>query len=364
MYLKLENILPGMTLDRDIVLEGVSLMNRGTEITKKSLELLSEKGVEGVYIAEGEDDSDGGLHSPQMIYRHSYKDQIDYQILATAKGLVPSVKSFRESIYPVVKEVITNSTKWINSVELGVEPDNRILRRGVNTCILSVALAASLELSKEELISVGYASIFSDIGMHWVPKEIRDKNGPLTRAEREIMQEHCRQGLDYARKHFNLPLSAYQAILDHHERWDGSGYPAGRKGENISKYARIIMIADVYDALTHETAYRPAFSPSDAIEYIMGGCGVLFDARYVNVFVEKIEPYPVGTSVRLSDGSRGVVYAVKTNNKRPIINLRLSDSEALKSPKLVDLADRYHLNLTISEVEKVEVNTALFSLTS
>ncbi len=359
MYLKLENILPGMSLGRDVVLEGVTLMSRGTEITKKMLETLCEKEIDGVYIIDGDENTERGHAEPQRIYKHSYKDQIDYQILATAKGLVTSPQVFRESIYPVVKEVITRSTEMINSLGMGVEIDNRILRRGVNTCILAVALAARFEFGNDELLSVGFASIFSDIGMHWVPKEVREKKEPLTRAEGELIKAHCRLGLDYARKYFNLPLSAYQAILDHHERWDGSGYPEGRKGENISKYARIIMVADVYDALTRGTLYRPAFSPSEALEYLMGGCGVLFDPRYVNEFVDRIEPYPVGTPVQLSDGSRGVVYAVKSNKKRPVIKIRTTIPDAPLTQRLVDLADRHHLNLTISEVQKIDISEAL-----
>ena len=83
-----------------------------------------------------------------------------------AKGLVVSIEELRDLLYPVITEVVDKSTEWINSIDLGVEIDDRILMRGVNTCILSVALAARFDLSKEELLSIGFASIFSDIGMH------------------------------------------------------------------------------------------------------------------------------------------------------------------------------------------------------
>lgn len=348
MYLLMENVLPGMVIERSVVSNGVVLLNGGTEVSKHSIQLLKDKGIKGLYIEEGSAEAIGGYKGNEGQYKYNLKSMLDFNALASAKGFVKSSKVMRESLYPVISEIIQRGNEWINTVDFGVEIDEEIFARGINTCVLSIALASQFDLANDELLSIGFAALFCDLGMLWVPKEIRDKSTDLNSREKEIVASHCRISLDFVRKNFNLPMSAYQAILDHHERWDGSGYPEGRKKESISKYARIIMVADVYDALINESSYHPAYSSAEAIEFIMGGSGTLFDPRIAMVFANKVEPYPVGTCVCLSDGSRAVVQDIRKDKRRPLLRLQDTGDEA----KLVDLSDRRHLNLTISSVVK------------
>jgi len=98
-----------------------------------------------------------------------------------------------------------------------------------------------------------------------------------------------------------------QAIEDHHEKYDGTGYPNKKNKNTISLFGKIIAVSDVYDALSSERPYRKAISPSESMEYIMGGCGTLFDPDIVKVFTHKVAPYPVGTSVHLSNNWVGIV---------------------------------------------------------
>jgi len=121
------------------------------------------------------------------------------------------------------------------------------------------------------------------------------------------MKKHSQLGYDYAKEKFRLPTVSYAGIIDHHEKFNGSGYPSGKAGREISLFGRIITMADIYDALTSERPYRKAMSPSEAMEYILGGSESIFDPQVVGVFIRKIAPYPVGTTVKLSNGCTAIV---------------------------------------------------------
>ena len=101
--------------------------------------------------------------------------------------------------------------------------------------------------------------------------------------------------------------NTYVGILHHHERYDGNGYPMGMVGDKISLFGRIVSVSDVYDAITSDRPYRKALPSFEAIEYIMGNSGIAFDPEIAKVFTQKIAPYPVGTSVRLSNDKVGLI---------------------------------------------------------
>lgn len=128
----------------------------------------------------------------------------------------------------------------------------------------------------------------------------------------------------FLRQHYStIPASALVAIEDHHERFDGCGYPNKKKGDEISPLGRIITIADVYDAMTSTRSYHKAELPSNVIEYIMGNSGTMFDPRLVKLFISKVAPFPVGTTVELSDGRSGVVEKVFSDCcSRPSVRMR------------------------------------------
>src|SRR5690606_37562448 len=133
----------------------------------------------------------------------------------------------------------------------------------------------------------------------------------------------------------------------HHERYDGRGYPRQLKGHEIHEYAQLIAIADVYDALTSVRPYRNRLRPSEAIEYLYGTGNAQFDLALVQRFTEHVCIYPVSTTIMLSTGQIGVVSANhKGSVQRPTVRiLRDADGLELKSPYEIDL--RKHLNVTI-----------------
>lgn len=135
-----------------------------------------------------------------------------------------------------------------------------------------------------------WAGMLHDIGKSVVDPRILNKPAPLTPAERAVIQRHPSVGHRLATTAPQMDPGALTAVLYHHERWDGEGYPVGLIGESIPVLARILSIADVYDALSRERPYRPAWTPAEATGYLRRHAGTAFDPRLVELFVEKVLP--------------------------------------------------------------------------
>jgi putative nucleotidyltransferase with HDIG domain len=149
---------------------------------------------------------------------------------------------------------------------------------------LSVELARRMGMSAEELVHVRRGALLHDIGKMVVPDAILHKPGPLTEQEWEVMRRHPEYGRDFLRKIAYL-APALDIPYCHHERWDGSGYPRGLRGEQIPLAARVFAVADAFDALTSDRPYRAAWCEARALGYIEAQAGRHFDPAVVAEFV-------------------------------------------------------------------------------
>ena len=153
---------------------------------------------------------------------------------------------------------------------------------------LCAFLATQLELSQREVNRMRTAGLMHDIGKIGISEMILNKPGRLDRDEWAVMRRHSEIGYRILSTVSEYSALA-QAILEHHERWNGSGYPQGLSGEQISYHARIIAIADSYDAMTGERSYRTPLTKEDAVEEIFNNRGILYDPQIVQVFVSTID---------------------------------------------------------------------------
>ena len=155
---------------------------------------------------------------------------------------------------------------------------------------LAEAIATDMALSAEQIIGIRMAAVVHDIGKIHVPAEILSKPTRLSDAEYEIIKTHPKIGWDVL-KNIDFPWPVAEVVYQHHERLDGSGYPRGLKGDEILLEARIVMVADVVDAMSEFRPYRPALGILPALQEIMKQKGTLFDERVVNtclkLFLEK-----------------------------------------------------------------------------
>jgi putative nucleotidyltransferase with HDIG domain len=156
----------------------------------------------------------------------------------------------------------------------------------VNT--YAVALAEAIGLSPEEVSKVSTAALLHDIGKISIPDDVLNKKGKLNKEDWEAIKAHPRLGASIVGSIPNL-VPCVSSILHHHERWDGGGYPEGLKGEEIPLEARILAIADSFEAMTSARPYRPALSIEEVVKELGQCAGLQFDPKLVEVFVGIIE---------------------------------------------------------------------------
>lgn len=171
---------------------------------------------------------------------------------------------------------------------------------------LMIALALQLELAPELVQEAGLAGLFHDVGKMAIPEGILSKAGKLTDAEFEIVRNHPQAGADMLRNSPHISALVLDVCLHHHEKCNGEGYPHGLSHDQISLFAQMGAVCDVYDAVTSERPYKQGWGPADAIQKMAEWKGH-FDERVFQAFVRCVGIYPIGALVRLESGRIGVV---------------------------------------------------------
>ena len=255
--------------------------------------------------------------------------------------------SINEVAEDIVDNVLSNKHVLLSLVDIK-SMDNYTYSHCVNVAVISIILGISLNLSKKKLTYLCIGALIHDIGKSFIPKEVLQKPGRLTPEEFEIIKCHSRYGYDFIKNFFDLSSHIKLIVLQHHERFDGLGYPNSLSGDKISYLARIVSIADVYDALTSDRPYKRAMCPSDALEYLMSNAGTLFDYDMINIFCRIVIPFPQGTIVSLSNGDIGIVEKTLPNFPlRPIVKIVKSNCQN-KIGSIINLIET--LSVVISDI--------------
>lgn len=215
----------------------------------------------------------------------------------------------------------------------------------LNVSVLSMILARELKMPAEVVRLVGMGALFHDIGLSEIPSKILNNPGPLTKAEREFREMHCQYGYDIGKK-AGLPQAVLNVILQHHEHYDGSGYPQKLKGEQIDLLARLIALTNTYDNLCNPVSTANALTPHEALSQLFAQQRNHFDARLLQAYIRLMGVYPPGTVVGLSNEALGLV--IKINSARPlkptviVYNADIPKNEAI----ILDLEEEHDINIS------------------
>jgi len=251
------------------------------------------------------------------------------------------VKELNNVVNYLVDTISSESNAVVHITDLK-SYDEYTYHHSLSVAVLAIAIGQGLGIDSDKLKKLGNCAIMHDIGKTKVPLELINKPGRLTKEEFDIVKQHANNGRSFLERCDIGDFELWAAVAHHHEKVDGSGYPKGLKGDEIPLFSQIISIGDVYDAVTSYRAYRLPMSPADAIELVMSEIGRSFDYDIVNVFVGKLELYPVNSIVQLSD-KRLAIVVENTNSMRPIVR-------TLDNGVLLDLMGLNNLNLIITEV--------------
>ncbi|QAT41163.1 HD-GYP domain-containing protein [Clostridium sp. JN-9] len=329
--------------------DGKILLRAGVKITNSYIRRLKNQGVFYIYL-EDERFDDVEVEDEQLTH-------LKQETMKSMSKIVNNVHDFNGK---AVKESLDNVEDLIEYIiEVGdvnkslydiKTYDNYTYVHSLDTCIMSTFLGISSGYGDQELKNLGIGAILHDVGKTKVPHRIISKQGKLTDDEFMEIKKHTLYGSEILRKNYRIPDPVIKIVEQHHERIDGKGYPFGLTANQISKFAKIVCVSDVYDAVSNDRCYRRKFSPNDAYELILAGSGSIFDEHVVDNFKNTFAIYPLGACVRLSNGEEG--YVVRQNKgfpDRPIIRV-IYDSITKKPRNIFEINLLQYSNIVIEKL--------------
>lgn len=212
--------------------------------------------------------------------------------------------------------------------------DDSVFVHSVNVAMISATIGEWLSLPEEDIRNLTLAGLLHDIGKTTISAELLNKPGKLTDEEFDIIKSHPKKSYELVRE-LPLDIKIKEACLLHHERCDGSGYPFAVSSNKITPYAKIIAIADVYDAMTSPRSYRPALCPFKAIQLFESDGLHKYDPQFIMTFLERIGSSYLHNKVMLSDGRIGeIVMLNKLALSKPMIQCENEFLDLTKHPEL------------------------------
>ncbi len=329
---------------------GRILLAAGTILKESYIEYLKQYGIPAVYIGNElapdlevpevvSERARAGLSAQLKAAMGHLKESLADKGKAGVKRWAGDAARLRSAVSMVVDEILANPRALVHLQDIR-QHDEYTLGHSVNVCILSTLTAHTMGLDVGKVREIGMGAVLHDIGKVTIADEILNKPGPLTASETEEMRQHTTRGFEILRKQSELSFHVAHVAYQHHERWGGGGYPRGLSGKDIHAYARVVTLADVYDAMTADRVYRKGYTPDRALRNLLEVIPDWFEPEVLKAFVENIALFPIGSVLEMNSGEVAVVTAVvRGSTDRPRVRVvKDAAGRTLSQPFEVDLA--------------------------
>lgn len=327
--ISIEHLKQGMILSEDILNEnGVVYLNTGTEVKERHIHLLQNLGVGFVYIKSETQDEESHETENLLPLEKDYSQEFK-RTLESFKNLYINVRlgkkvvidEVKDSLEPLVSGILNNNN-ILGSLRRIEVNDEYTFKHSINVSLISSMIGKWLGYSSKDLMDLSVASLLHDLGKCKIPIDILNKPAKLNDVEYEVIKGHSYHGFQLLGESGQLSQDALYGVLSHHERMDGSGYPNATSGYKIHEYARIIAIADTFDAMTSDRVYKSKLSPFLVAEEMLRESYSHLDVNITSLFLNNISKFYVGNVVRLNTGDIGeIVLVSKYNMTRPLIKV-------------------------------------------
>lgn len=307
-YLPLENIAEGMYLARSIFGEdGRTLLAKGTKLTKSYLEKLKAMNYAFLFVSDRPEDRE---------FAGALSEQTFSQALGAVRELFLGVAKHQNLDFKAVLDVVdfmvdevTDQNVLYNIIDLR-NHDHYTYLHSVNVGTIATIMGKNLGLSRKELKELAAGALLHDIGKMCIASSILEKKGRLTYQEFVEMRAHPKYGYELVKGIPGANLLSAHVAYQHHEREDGSGYPRGLTGQQIHLYAKIVMVADSYDAMTSGRSYRRTLWSHEALAQLRSEAPEKYDPQMIRLLARSVALYPVGSVVLLNNLEVGLVTDV------------------------------------------------------
>ena len=255
-----------------------------------------------------------------------------------------------EAVTPIIESILRNPDAMAWTVFSG-KRSGRNYSRAVATSVWATMFGRHLQFDRSGLQNLAIGGLLLDIGNVALPDELLHATGAIAEREYDQVVRHVQSGIDILRKTVNVDPVVFEMLVYHHERYDGSGYPNGLRGGDITPYGRIAGIVDCYDAMTTKTSYSPALAAYDAARELNEMRDQTFHAEVVEQFLKTIGMFPTGSIVQLNDGSVALVLEQNPSNSLhpKVLLLQDTDHRKLDSPLVINEDDWRDRNLWIAK---------------
>lgn len=331
-----EDIRPGMVLAAAVMIPDSStlLLKEGHALTIKGIQKIKELKIESVEIVD--------RNSLFVTPIDKMSENLEQDFLLYLRKISPKQAEANKNdkmvlIADMLERMITKICRQEIVMEFCVQlklVDNlRLYQHSVHTAVLSGMVAGAMGQSEEEILTVVVGGLLHDIGICEMPLVLGTKE--RNAQQQQLWEEHPTYGYYFA-KQKEISQEICEIILYHHERWDGSGFPKIKQGDEIPLRAQIVGLCAFYD--DHVTVQN--MPPYIAIEEIYGSGGLFFSNNVVQAFVNNIPVYPLGVMVRLSNGEVGIVANIRKNQgPRPIVKVFFNrTNRPITETRIVDLS--------------------------
>ncbi|MFD0960872.1 HD-GYP domain-containing protein [Paenibacillus chungangensis] len=348
-------VKPGDKVAKPVFQEnGNVLLGEGVELNDRYIERLRNLGIDFLFIEDGLTDD----IEPEDAIREETRRQAVTTIYNTmnsikedfgdkGRTIAPDMgRNFRNLFGSIMQDLATRPNMLVNLSSIH-SMDAYLFQHSFNVAVLAGIMGIAKGLNRIQLEELGVGALLFDIGMTRMPQKLLTSNGRYTPEEQKLLHSHPKEGFDILRKYHDISIVSAHCALQHHERFNGFGYPRGLKKDEIHLYGQIVGLADMYDALVSPRPHRKRYTTSEAVEFLFAAGGTFFDLELIKLFCSHISVYPVSTTLLLNTGQTVVVTE---NNPlavhRPRVRvIKEADGTELKSPYELELKDELHITI-------------------
>lgn len=364
--ISIKHLKSGMIVARNIYdADGHKLLSKDVVLNEQYIARLHNLAIPAVYVKFSNDDDidyPDDIVSEQTRVRAIKNLNIAFHKCQLTNTV--DLKIMKQITRNILDSLLVNRTNIVQMNDIRCY-DDYTFAHSVNVCILSTMLAISCQYSTRKLREISLGALLHDVGKIKIPHKILNKPASLSDEEFAVIKKHSEYGFDILRQSHDMSIVPMHIAFQHHEKFNGTGYPRGLKGTEIHEYARIVAIADVYDALTSDRPYKNACAPYEAYKIMVQSSNLQFDNVLLEKFFSYIAVFPVGSIVQLNTGEYALVVGVEQGfTFSPTVKLLTTANRELIEKRItlnLKLENMPYIDHMLCETDSIEFNTLLYN---